>query len=129
MQLLGKDIIGSTKKLSATDTKAQVVGSITSWRQIKHLPIIDPNDFPKTYPATTAYPEGRRLQFSNFFQLDTGHVGEESLEGVGSRFSPGAVIKYTRNFWYVLIQLQQQQLEALEYSEEVEVSHPSSSQP
>ena len=46
------------------------------------------NDQTNPDPATTAFPEDRRVRFQNCIRSDTGRVGEEAPEGVGSRFGP-----------------------------------------
>ena len=56
----------------------------------------------------------------NHVQLDTGYVGEETTDGVGSIFSPGVVTNYV---WHLLIHIQHQEVEALEYYDEGDSSH------
>ena len=68
------------------------------------------------------------MQLLNLIHLNTGRIEEETLEGVGSRFSLGEVINYSWNFQYVLIRLQNQEIEYLESYKEGDVSWPSPSQ-
>ena len=125
----GKELINRTDDLTAAGRKAQEVGSTTSQWQIENLPVINPNDRTNPDPATSASPEIRRVQLLDHVQLDTGRVREEAPEVVGSRFSPGAVTNYACHLWYVVIRIQQQGVEALEYSEEGDLSRTSLSQP
>ena len=46
---------------------------------------IDTNDNPDPDPATAAFPEIQIVRLPNFIRLDSGRVGEEAPEGVGSR--------------------------------------------
>ena len=50
---------------------------------------LDPNDHTSLQPAFTASPEGWRVRFTNCIRSYTGRAGEESPEGVVSRFGPG----------------------------------------
>ena len=50
---------------------------------------LNPNNCLDSYPVTDASHEGRIIQFLNCIQPDTGLVGEESMEVLGSRFGPG----------------------------------------
>ena len=54
--------------------------------------------------------------------MDTGRTIKESLEGVGYRFSRGAVTKYSHRLQYILVRLQKQEVEASESSEEGDAS-------
>ena len=50
---------------------------------------LDPNDHLNPDPVTDASPKGWRVRFPNCIRSDMGRVGEESMEGVGSRFGLG----------------------------------------
>ena len=109
--------------------KAQEVGSMMSQRKVEILPVINPNDHPDLSPTNIASPEVRREKSLNRVQSHTGHVEEETPYGVGSRFSSGAASNYARHLWYVLVRIQEQEVEALESSEEGDTSRTSPSQP
>ena len=84
---------------------------------IKTLPRIYTNYRLNPDPATADSPEGCIAKFLNCVQLDTGRVIEESLDEVGSRFSPGAVTNYNHHLWYILIRLHQKKVDTLKSSE------------
>ena len=91
---------------------------------------MDPNDRLNIDPVTAASPEVWRVKLLTCVQSDTVYIIEESPEGVGYIFIPGAVANYTRRLRYILIWLQKQEVEALEFFEEVDAfrttpSHPS----
>ena len=90
---------------------------------------MDPNDRLNIDPVTAASPEVWRVKLLTCVQSDTVYIIEESPEGVGYILIPGAVANYTRRLRYILIWLQKQEVEALEYSEEGDVSQLSPSHP
>ena len=126
---LGKELISRTDDLTSGVRKAQAPGRTTSQQKIKTLPRNDSNNRPDPDTAITASQEGQILQLLNRVQLDTVNIREETLVGVGYRFSQGVLTNCTRHLQYVMIRIQQQEVEALEYYEEGDTSWLLPSQP